>query len=247
MKISYRGYQFPLGSAAVTITADTIRNAAMVPLSVMRRWTFNVMLVGTSVANVHSKVTACYNAFAVDNGDLLWLSPTGQQLHALRSIDTLGGVRITAPVAFPETKGPNGVTFRVLSITAEAECPVTASAALLMDFQESLEFSGGGPRYAMIETHTGTPVRQQTRAKTIYRATQSGTATGYMAEPVIAAIAPPLWPNAMNEPKGRISRSGPQRRGYGAQRRYTAYTVTWQYDFESATPLSGNPHLWITG
>ena len=137
-------------------------------------------------------------------------------------------------MSFPEGVGAEGITYRNYSLAVEGL--LLTGDGTLLSFVETLSFSGGGPTYGHIETLTGLPVKQQLRNYTVYRVTQQGQAVGISGYP---SVPGPLWPAALMR-GGSSERRSPRRIGNS----YTEYPITWQYEFEAAFPLYGNPTRW---
>ena len=113
----------------------------------------------------------------------------------------------------------------------EAEIPIDADdlETALRSFEETLSFSGGGPKYGHLETLAGPPVKQLLRQQTVYRVGQSGQAIGLYQRPTAPL---PIWPQAQVE-SGVRRLSSPKRR----RDDYTDFSIDWSFRFESATPL----------
>lgn len=157
--------------------------------------------------------------------------------EVLKNAGSITGVRVTRGPDFTTTTGPEYCTIRSFSFTAEAEYPINANGLLLLNFTESLAFSGGLPLYVHRLAINGPPQKQLVYPQTVYRVTQSGEAVGYTTTPL---ANPPKWPFALKEAPDIGTRS-PERKGQG----YQGYSISWTYRFESATPLLGAPSLWV--
>ena len=152
--------------------------------------------------------------------------------HFLTSANSIGGVRVM-DIGYPDGDGSQYATWRKATITLEAEYP---GGDNLLQFQETLRFSGnGGRRERCIETANGPPQRQVLNQRTIARATQSGSAIGLLSEP---QFPPPIWPQLELYDLREVTRVGPQFDG----RAFRNWGVSWSYQFESTQPLFGEPH-----
>lgn len=159
--------------------------------------------------------------------------------HVLISATTIGGTMVTNGPDFPEWRGVELGTVRTYSITVEGD--VYNIGNYLLDFTESLEFEGGGPMIAFLQTLTGLPQKQQTAESTPYRVRQEGSAVGLYAYPNPAA---PIWPAAL-ERAPTLRKGSPKRSGLIGAPVYTEFPVSWSYQFADVAPLVGNPNIWI--
>lgn len=196
---------------------------------------------GFLLASGQNAISAADTALAVALGkpyqDLLFLADDGSQTDAcLPNKGSITGVRIEN-LKFPKTEGPEFATERTFSFDAWAEYPIAGTLRLLLNYHETLTFSGGGPLYAHRLSLNGLPQKQLIYPSMPYRVIQAGEAVGYLAYP---SPAFPIWPVALMKNPEIIPRS-PKRMGQG----YEEYPVSWHYEFESAYPLTGVPHLWI--
>lgn len=243
MHIQYGSYAHDPGEIQLSVSREAVFNDAEVPYAVRERWDMDGMLVGDSQSDIDRKVRDLTAAYSQDGLDLsLKLSAGGDTHLRLKSTECIGGTRVTQPPSFPSNSDAAYVTFLPYAVSVEGLVALAGTSSYLVSFQETIARSGGGPRYGMIEPLTGMPIRQLLKRNTIYRATQRGSATGLYTYP---SVPLPLWPAALKEAP-KVERVGPRVRGTGATSTYTHYTVSWSYEFESATPLIGNPHSWGT-
>jgi hypothetical protein len=240
MYLRYGSFTHPLGEPSVGITRETLYTQTREPYAVLERWNVTGMTVeqtGSATA-MKSKIGALETAYAVENQDITILLPDGTtpSTHQIRAKDTIGGIRVVMRPSYPEQSGPQGITFQNFQLAVEATVALPANGSVILEFEETLEFSGGGPQYGHLETLTTPPQLQLLRRMSIYRAIQSGQAKGLYARPVVPAA---IWPAALvRTPTKRVI--APKRRGSG----YYEYTVSWNYVFEAAVPLIGLPHIW---
>ncbi len=169
--------------------------------------------------------------FAQDSGTI-----SSEQLPTQLAIT---GNRILR-VAFPRTTGPEYATERYFEIDLEAYLPIINLGLVALEFKERLQFGGGYPLYVHKLAVNGLPPQKQLVYRyTPYTCTQSGVIVGYKTY-----ISPPpqKFPTAlMHSPTA--SASSPTRRGPGIAA-YTSFEQTYEYYFESATPLVAAPAVW---
>ncbi len=238
MYLKWGDYTHPLGEPQIAITRQPILAESGIPVAHRVVWDIQGKLLGTDQADLDHKIAAMQAAYDKQNQDLVLLRSDGEtdSQHTLRRADTRGGTWVVAGPSFPEGGGAQYATMRTFQIQIEAEVPVINPHTTFMSFEESLRLSGGGPLFSHVETAFGFPVRQQLRANTTFRATQSGSAIGYRNYPPVPG---PLFGFASLVREPVITRTSPQRVGTSQHN----FRVTWQYEFESAFPLSGLPHV----
>lgn len=238
MQTKYGTYSFDANSTLLSASARTMFNRGGQPYSLLRSFTVSGYLSASGQAAITQAENALKTALAVPFRDLVLCHDDGSvSSEALLNAGSITGVKVTQGPTFSTTMGPEFATLRSFSFTAEAEYPLAGTANLLLDFQETLSFSGGGPLYAMRRAINGPPQRQLVYPATEYRCTQQGMAVGYAAYP---AVPGPKFPAALREAP-MVARKAPQRMGNG----YQGHEVSWRYEHESAGPLVGVPSLWI--
>lgn len=238
MYLKYGDYTHPQGEPQISIAKQAILSAAGTPVA--HRVVFDIqgMLLGSGQADIDGKIEALIEAYSKQNRDLILYRSDGSTAsqHSLKVRDTRGGVWVTAGPDFPEGGGAEYANKRTYTVQVSGEIPVSNPSTAIMAYTETLALWGGGPRDRHIETARGTPIKQRLRQRTVYHATQSGSATGYRAYP---AAPGPLFgaSNLIETP--RITRVSPKWTGTS----YTNYQISWEYKFESASPLSGLPNF----
>ncbi len=243
MFIQYGSHQHQPGEIQLSISKETLFTDADTPYATRERWDMSGMLVGDDQSDINSQVSSLLNAYSQDSQDLtLKLTEGGDSHLRLRSRDCIGGTRVIAPPSFPDNSDAAYVTFLPYTVAVEGIVALANPATALLSFSETIVRSGGGPRFGLIEPLIGRPIKQLLKRNTIFRAVQRGTATGLYQRPVPPL---PLWPDALKQAP-EITLDSPRVRGAGASLTYTHFTISWQYEFESATPLLGSPHAWGT-
>lgn len=243
--VKYGTYAHDAGEVEVSISEEILETDAATPYARMVRWDLVGMLIGSSAQDIDTKAAALKAAYAENGKDLslMIVNDAGNTVKAdcsITSTDATGGVRVIRPPSFPAMRNAAYVTYLPYTITLEAEIPVADAPTLLRSFEERLTFSGGGPRYGMLEPNRGAPIRQRLKEQTIWRAEQTGRAVGLYSRP----SAPlPLWPAWLVE-RGTFGKTGARRRGSGASLSYTDFDISWAYSFESPIQLIGNPRSW---
>lgn len=228
MYFQFGGYTHPVGQVAISSDARTREYSPRGRLQSIRR---RLAISGTIIESGQSDITAAINSLAggysnsAQGAGLLQAdgAPSGHYLFASGS---LYGIRVLDGPNFNDTMG-NGeyATGRSFSVTLEAEYP-QATADPLLSYSETISVQGtGGPRIAVIETDTGTPVTEVTQARTTVIVRQQGSAVGYLA-PV--APNPPLFPAYLSGPDASVTNGSPSKQAPGLN---TDYPTSWSYQF----------------
>jgi len=249
MKLRIGTFDFDANGTEITIRAEVFRNDAQIPYK--RKQTLNVAgwlaITGATVAEQQANCTLQMNnlitLLAKPYNDIIFLQDNGAESATfLKNQNSVAGVVITSGPHFPD--GINGYTaVQRFEFTAEAEYYLPTSAGinlntLLLSFTESMQFSGGGPRFVYKESLRGLPQKQQTVRNAIYKVTQRGSSVGLRGYP---SPPPPKFPlNLLENPQ--VSKETPKRMGLS---NYEGYGISWTYEYGSATPLNAVPTLWV--
>jgi hypothetical protein len=240
MQLKWGTYSFNSNGCEVLSRIEALFSSARIPYAQRRILEVTGYLEADGQAALTAAQIALENALKVPYQDLVLYQDGGAvSATLLRNQGSLGGVVITSGPHFTESKPSEYATVRKFKFTAEAECPITNPVSALISFSEKMTYSGGGPLYVMKRAINGPPQRQMVYPATEYVVSQTGEAVGYMSYPT---APPPRWPAALKETPV-ISRVSPMRIGLSG---YRDYRITWDYKFESVTPLIGAPTVWRT-
>ena len=242
MILKYGSYAHANNEAALTIDRTAARDGAGRVVRETERWTVAGVLQGASQAALTVAIEGLKEAYAEDGKDLILYLDDGQTptSHALRRSAALAGPRVVQKPSFPQGKDAEYSTFRSYQLQVEADFAGDETVGLV-DFQETVEFEGGGETWAYLTALNGPPQRQTLARQSVYRAVQRGEAVGRWMYP---AVPSPLWPAQEHRPLRKIRRESPQRKDGAA---FENWKVSWQFVFESAAPLLGQPQLWRNG
>ena len=255
MRLIYGSYQHDDGEVTVSISRQAKETDAGIPYALTHTWQIQGQIQGASTTEVRDKILALERAYTFWNRNLRLVASDGTVLHELPVAGSISGVRVIQPPSFPDGAGAQYTTYRDYTIIVQAEYPYGptlgiaggflrgfAGGYLLKRFSETVSFSGGGPKRAIIETINTPPILQLVGAYTAYRATQSGIAVGYLGYPPVNVIAPPLWPRYLMESPKITRKSAVMQNGIP-----TDFEVTWSYEFASPVPLYGGPNQFPAG
>lgn len=233
MQFKFRTYSHDLHENLLAVSVESLRNEMGVQHARKETWNLQGKLVGTSQANLISKIAALKSAYQGKlTGDATFSLADGTIVHRLIDRDTLGGVRVIRGPEF--SADPRSyVGYIDYAITLEATFPDTTVRYL--SFHEALSFEGGGPQFEHLEPVEGLPQKQMVKQNTVFRATQSGQVVGHLGYPVVPAA---IWSAALKRAP-RIRPGSPRRQGNAL----VEFPIEYEYEFESAAPLVGVPHV----
>ena len=246
MFLKYGTHSHAIAEAAIGINRDVLLTGAQTPYAYLERWDIDGFLTADSAAEIKTAIEALEDAYATDGLDIVMMLPDGisESSHKIDSSATNGGVRITRRPSFPTGRDGEHSTFRTYGISLEAEIKIANPATALRDFSETISFSGGGPKFGHLEPNVGIPQKQKLKQNTVFKAVQSGTATGLYVRPNLPY---PIWPQALVSPIGYpVTKTSPRRVGTGSALTHMDWGIQWSYEFESTYALIGNPTLWPT-
>lgn len=205
----------------------------------MITWRISGQIHADDTSALVTRLIALRAAYSRWYSDLGLYDASGNLTHGLLNRGSTSGVKVVKPPHFPKGDGAQLSTFRDYEIVLEARYPATNQQNPLLAFNETLSFSGGGPRRTVVECTNVPPQEQLLTLYTAYRARQSGSATGLYGYPPIPA---PIFPGAL-EVNGEPTFGSPRLKNG----RYVNFPVTWNYSFVSAVPLVGLPNAWPAG
>lgn len=238
MILRYGSYSHEESECTVVLSKEVVENEAGQPYEERQTWTVTGRLQADTPGLLLAKMVALQAAYSVWYRDF-GLYDGNTLMLALVNRGSTSGVKIVRPPSYPQGEGAQLTTFLDYTIVAAATYPAGNGQNPLKAFTETLAFSGGGPRRAVVECVNAPPQEQVLTAFTAYRATQQGSAVGLYGYP---PVPPPLFPGKLEE-AGRPVFGSPKLRN-GA---YTDFPVSWSYTFASATPLVGLPNRWPAG
>lgn len=246
MILKWGSYAFPLGCCELQVQSRRMKTAAETDWAEEHIWTINGLfqtqapVAATAIAAIKAKLDAMRDAFQTDAKDLILYEADGatRTHHQLLTAKCIGGTQVME-VNFPDGKGVELLNMRHFTIVVRGlkATPLSALRTGIKSFEETLEFAPAGRRIGHLETKIGRPVAQELRRYTTYRAVQRGSAVGLYMRPSIPAA---IWPQALVHAQPLVTKGTPKRLGDD----YIDWPVAWEYSYESAFVLTGNPNVW---
>lgn len=235
MYLKYGNYSHASGETAIVIAKEAIFNESGVKTDIVETWSINGMLFAASTTLLTAALRALAAAYSVNGRDLgLYEDAGAATVHTMLSRNCRGGTKVRS-FSYPKGSGYQYGTYRDYAIVVEGIQPAVTG---LLQFDESISWTGGGPQFAFQECLTGLPRKQLLKQATTYKARQSGEAVGSDGYP---SPPGPIWPGAEHIHLREVSFLPPRRTGDYGSAKHTEYRIQWSYLFESATPLIGNP------
>jgi hypothetical protein len=146
---------------------------------------------------------------------------------------------------FPDGKGAQAVTYRIVTFAIGATFPLADSALEptcggLEMFREDLSFSGGGTQYGHVETLIGLPQKQKKRVYSTFEAVQRGSLVKLYSAATKFDIPDPIWPQHLVSTQPIYTIGHPERIGNS----FLKYPLSWEWRYESALPMTGRANVW---
>ncbi len=239
MKIKWGSYTHPSNEMIIAISRESSVNAEGVVEGVLHRWDMQGLLMEDSQSALDTAIANIETQYATGEKDLkLLFDDDSEADHQLLTASCNGGTRVVRGPSFLEGRGVEYALTRTFSVTIEGEILDSGGAGTVLEWQETLQFSGGGPAFSYLQTVNGLPQKQLTAEATPYRVIQQGSAKGRDAYP---AAATPLWASDHHQNLDSITYGFPKKMGRGSSVAYTMYPISWRYEFTSDTVLVGTP------
>jgi hypothetical protein len=216
---------FPADSAIVSRRIQTLRSPAKVPYAERHIWDVQIRLIDTGPVALATDARAFEAALGRQFQDISFQTETGAVLWSLPTGTSIGGTQVTDLVN--EYEQGSWATFYPLRFTAEAVYPYSgAGGVIITAFQESVSFSGGGPRYGFVECVNSPAKKFMLTPRTVAHATQSGSMTTIGGQ---GSFPTPLFP-ADEMPEQTRKEFGSRINAEGL----TEYFLAWSYEYASA-------------
>lgn len=208
-------------------------------MSVHREFDVRGYLSGADQTAITTAMNALKTALAKPYQDFTFKNDdTTNSSSVLLNSTSISGVTISdGPDFVLSNKGNEYGTQREFSFTVQADYPLDNTQNLLLEFSESMEFWGGGPKFAIMDAVEGKAQKHQYKTSTGFFCIQRGTIVGYRKEP---PLPPCRWPNDLLEAPN-ISPVSPEKFGKG----YQGYRLSYSYRCGAVNPLIGKPTLWV--
>jgi len=232
MKLYYGDYLYPENECEIGIAQTSKYGQYGQKIGYTVRWTIRGRLSADTPELLTVAITALEQAQVDGRNLLLYTNSGAASSHGIFSGNTVGGVKAES-LNYPNGVGAEYSTFRTFEVTYTAEISLPEGGGQV-SYNETLQFTGGGPRFSFIECIQGPPYKTVDCQQTSYKASQSGSATGLGNWP---NFPPPAFPEHEHIDRRVQARMTPQYNNGGA----TQFQINWSYEFEAAQSMTGNP------
>lgn len=183
-----------------------------------------------AVVNLAAELERVY---AVQDQRATLYTNSGRIAFRLDPSQSVDGLKVTSLI-YPDVTGAALVTTLKARVTLSMTVEVPGASELI-DFSETVTYSGGRPKVMYLPSSRGRPTRQVVQRFTPYSAVQSGFAVGRRGRP---AYPRQLFPNADLIDK-REGKNSPSRLQRG---QFRDFGIQWSYTFMSNNPLFAEPN-----
>lgn len=245
MYFSYGSYRAALNESAITMQRHDLTSEATGYLyGFEETWTVSGFLQAATTAALMPLIGALEVAFSRGNQPARLIDNDGVTVRRLLpALTPLGGTYVLSGPSYPASGEGDAEwsTFRryQVVISCRALYP-SVPATTLLAFNESLTFTGGGPRFVFRQPLIGLPQRQQVAQSTPYVVTQRGRAVCLGTYPTPPS---PIWPEAEHTDRRRVTPDNPKKQGGPVGNVYVEWPIEWEYYFEGASPFVGLPNV----
>jgi len=227
MILQYGGWASDAYECQVAINRTTNKDkSGSFIKSITERWTITGTLVESSRSQLIQKLRRREAAFLKQGGNLRWKFTDGLVAHELLSGNTYHGTQVVGPVGYPTFEAGELAVQRKWTATVEAEIIIAADLDLLIEGSQEISYSGGGPRYVVLECLNREPQRQLTSPQTPQVIRQSGSLTRRGSFPTPPG---PLFPALADPSQRQLTR----RETFGSPEK----EVTYSYTMVATTPI----------
>jgi hypothetical protein len=239
--LRYGNYTHSIGTAGFTFSTEIVENDQGLPIRIDYDVNIEGKLLNPSAnpRDLDHKIATLEAAYSVRGQDFGIIHKDGRPTKAYwRNSDTISGIRANF-YAGPNYRGAEYVTYRSFQLRVKFSM-IPAATVIYQRFTETLQISGGGPTFDVLEVPFGEGIRHRTRTHSKCTATQSGSAVTRFRFP---EIPPPIWPQALA--KAFPDETGTIRpKGGRANNRLTLdeCELSWRYEYVWPTRLVGVPH-----
>lgn len=197
-------------------------------------------LIATSQSAMTAAIGELMDTIAGDYQDVIIRDDNGADTRfKLINGDSIDGVKLMTPPTFPNLKTTYSlkVPYKIVWQADFSVDDVTNGVGVpnVIEFSETVSWQGnGGPLKGIQLTPRGEPIEFTLAERTPFFATQSGSIT--MRGPV-SRIPDPIWPDKLINPGSSRTQGSPNVRNGVVE----SYSAQWSYQFQSLTPLIGQP------
>ena len=242
MQFIYGSYQHDVNSVAFTRVVRSLKRGPNQRANLLTtEWGLKGKIIRSSQSAIFAQLAALRAAYSVDGFSAGMYDNNGNQTpFFLDNNLAQGGVRVSQPISHGPIQGAEGTTYLDYEFGLAADYLSGPGGPL--EFQETLSFNdiNGGPIQVERIPAQGPPILQNVTEQSWFYATQQGPLK-QQGNIVQAGPQPMLFPNLLRQvPGSKVITYGPTEMIKGVP---VAASVSWKYDYISATPIGGFPNI----
>jgi hypothetical protein len=199
-------------------------------------WNIQGRLEADTQVEITSKINALESAYnrRVSEVALEFNNTGARTAHSMQAGNTLDGIQVIMPPSYPTSFGGEYATFRNYQIQLEGVTRVGSPLVNnIIDYQETIEVSGGHPLDVDVMTINTLPVRQRIAEATPSIVRQMGIAESYNGYPFPSLRILTIPTAAILT--DRVAKTTRGQRMQGTRSRVRVYTTNWEYAFSLPT------------
>lgn len=247
MRLDYGTYQHIANALSFSVDKQGVMSPRGQVYKYRIRYVINGRVEGTTQSEISDAIAALEAAYATPNQDLIFRDDAGNATaHQIIASNTISGVVVPRlmwrqGIGQGSGSGSQFVNRRdfVIVVEAEEEAP-TAPFGGIVQWREALTAIGdGGTEFSVVESLTGTPIRQDTTSFTRGLLIQRGSAVGFDAPPLPPT---PIFPSQNHSRLSEFSQTTPTQ--YANSDRM--FGISWKYVMEDTGAMAGTPTLSVS-
>ena len=242
MQFQYGSYAHDINSVAFTRVVRSLKRGPNQRANLLTtEWGLKGKIIRSTQAAIFSVLAGMKTAYSVDGFSAGMYDNNGNQTtFFLDNNLAQGGVRVSQPISHGPIQGAEGTTYLYYEFGLAADYLSGPGGPL--EFQETLTFNdiNGGPIQVERIPAQGSPILQNVTEQSWFfcsqqgRLKQQGNVTQISPQPM-------LFPGLLRQiPGSKVITYGPVEMIKGVP---VASSVTWKYDYISASPITGFPNI----
>jgi hypothetical protein len=239
--VKYGSYTHPVSSTGLTFSTEIRENEQGLPVAIDYTVNLEGKLLNPTAnpRDLDHLIATLEAAYSIRGLDFGIVHKDGRPTRAFwRNSDTIGGIRANFYAA-PNYQGAEYVTYRTFQLRVTFSM-LPFNSPQFLRFTETIQISGGGPTFDVMEVPFGEGIRHRTRTHSKCTATQSGSAVTRFKFPIIPR---PIWPHALAKAQpDETTVYRPKGGRPNGQITLEECEISWRYDYVWPTRLFGVPH-----
>ena len=172
--------------AAVEISRDAQRTDSGQIYGILETWAIRGRLEADDQATLTTKILQLEAAYKLQVDEMsLEFADTGlDTAHSIKASNLLSPIEVIVPPSYPIGEGAQYAGFRDYQIVVQAIVDTGQLPGGLVQWEETIEVSGGWPKDVLVHTLNTLPIRQRAAQATATIVRQYGSATSMIGWPM---------------------------------------------------------------